>query len=102
MRAYGPIWRSVPLRRASKILFGRLVTAADANTVSFMPATTLARPKKDATHRATKKFFAHGIKAAPGNPFAGLEPFFGSIALPRDPRTPREILRAHYLADHNT
>lgn len=67
-----------------------------------MPTTTLARPKKVATHRATKKVFAHGIKAAPGNPFAGLEHFFGSIALPRDPRTPREILRARILADHNT
>jgi hypothetical protein len=46
--------------------------------------------------------FAHGIKAAPGNPFAGLEPVIGSLALPRDPRPPREILRARYLADHNT
>ncbi|MBC7367894.1 MAG: hypothetical protein H7343_13960 [Undibacterium sp.] len=50
----------------------------------------------------TKKTFTHGIKAVPGNPFAGLEHVFGSIALPRDPRTPREIIRARILADHNT
>ena len=52
-----------------------------------MPTTTLTKPKKVATRGATKKVFAHGIKAAPGNPFAGLEHVFGSIALPHDPRT---------------
>lgn len=67
-----------------------------------MPFATVARPKKIATRRAAKKVFAHDIKAVTGNPFAGLEHFFGSIALPRDPRTPREILSARYLADHNT
>jgi hypothetical protein len=67
-----------------------------------MPTATPARPKKAATRRATKKASAHGIKAVPGNPFAGLEHVFGSIALPRDPRPRREILRARYLADHNT
>ena len=67
-----------------------------------MHTTTLAGPKKVATRRTTKNVFAHGIKAAPGNPFAGLEPVIGSLALPRDPRPPREIIRARYLADHNT
>jgi len=67
-----------------------------------MHTATLVRPKKVATRRATQNVFAHGIKAAPGNPFAGLEPVIGSLALPRDPRPPREILRARYLADHNT
>lgn len=67
-----------------------------------MPNATLARPKKVAARRATKKVFAHGIKAAPGNPFAGLEHVFGSIALPRDPRPPREIIRARIVADNNT
>jgi hypothetical protein len=67
-----------------------------------MHTATLARPKKVATRRATKNVFAHGIKAAPGNPFAGLEPVIGSLALPRDPRSPREIIRARILADHNT
>ena len=72
------------------------------NTVSFMPTATLARPKKVVRPRMTKKKSTHGIKAAPGNPFAGLEHVIGSIALPRDPRSPREIIRARILADHNT
>jgi hypothetical protein len=67
-----------------------------------MPAATLVRPKKVATRRATKNVFPHGIKPAPGNRFAGLEPVIGSLALPRDPRPPREIIRARYRADHNT
>lgn len=79
-----------------------LVTAADANTVSFMPTATLARPKKVTARRTAKKASTHGIKAVPGNPFAGLEHVFGSIALPHDPRPPREIIRARILADHNT
>ena len=67
-----------------------------------MPTATPARPKKVTTRRATTKVFAHGIKAAPGNPFAGLEHVFGSIALPRDPRTPHEFIRAGILADNDT
>ncbi len=43
-----------------------------------------------------------GIKAVPGNLFAGLEHVFGSVALPRDPIPPREIIRARIIADHNT
>lgn len=66
------------------------------------PTTTIVRPKKIVPRRVTKKTSAHGIKAVPGNPFAGLEHVFGSIALPRDPRPRREILRARYFADHNT
>ncbi len=67
-----------------------------------MPTATLARPKKIVRRRAAKKTSAHGIKAVPGNPFAGLEHVFGSIALPRDLRPQREIIRARILADHNT
>lgn len=68
-----------------------------------MPNATTATRKKIVRRRpAAKKASNHGIKAAPGNPFAGLEHVFGSIALPRDPRTPREIIRARILADHNT
>jgi hypothetical protein len=66
-----------------------------------MPTATLVGPKKIVRRRVTKKTSAHGIKAVPGNPFAGLEHVLGSIALPRDPRTPREIIRARILADHN-
>lgn len=69
-----------------------------------MPTVTKLSPKKPARRAsaAKKKHPAHGIKAAPGNPFAGLEHVIGSIALPPDPRTPREIIRARILADHNT
>jgi hypothetical protein len=67
-----------------------------------MSAATKLSPKKLAPRRAKKKPPAHGIKAAPGNPFAGLEHVFGSIALPPDSRSPREIIRARILADHNT
>ena len=67
-----------------------------------MPTATPVRPKKVVRRRATKKTSAHGIKAVPGNPFAGLEHVFGSIALACDPRRPREIIRARILADHNT
>lgn len=67
-----------------------------------MPSATAAKPKKVAVRRVKKKATAHGIKAAPGNPFAGLEHVFGSIALPRDPRPAREIIRARIRADHNT
>jgi hypothetical protein len=69
-----------------------------------MPTATKLSLKKPARKvaGAKKKFPAHGIKAAPGNPFAGLEHVFGSIALPPDPRPPREIIRARILADHNT
>ena len=67
-----------------------------------MPTATLARPKKVATRRATKKVGAFRIKAVPGSPLAGLEHLIGCVSLPRDPRTRREILRARYLADHNT
>jgi hypothetical protein len=67
-----------------------------------MPTVTAARPKKIVRRRVTKETSAHGIKAVPGNPFAGLEHVFGSIALPRDPRPRREIIRARILADHNT
>ncbi len=66
-----------------------------------MPTATVVRPKKIVRRRVKKKTSVHGIKAVPGNPFAGLEHVFGSIALPRDPRTPREIIRARILADHN-
>ncbi len=68
-----------------------------------MPTAVSTKAKKKATaRRLTKKKSAHGIKAVPGNPFAGLEHIFGSIALPRDPRPPREIIRARILADHHT
>lgn len=69
-----------------------------------MPTATKLSAKKPARKvaGARKKIPTHGIKAAPGNPFAGLEHVIGSIALPPDPRTPREIIRARILADHNT
>lgn len=67
-----------------------------------MPTATKPSPKKPARRSVAKKPPAHGIKAAPGNPFAGLEHVIGSIALPPDPRPPREIIRARILADHNT
>lgn len=73
-----------------------------SNTVLAMPTATKLSPKKPARRRVTKELPAHGIKAAPGNPFAGLEHVIGSIALPPDPRSPREIIRARILADHNT
>ncbi len=49
-----------------------------------MPTATKLSPKKPARKvaGAKKKFPAHGIKAAPGNSFAGLEHVFGSVALP--------------------
>lgn len=72
------------------------------STLLLMSTATAVRPKKGAVRRVTKKTAAHGIKAVPGNPFAGLEHVFGSIALPRDPRPAREIIRARILADHNT
>lgn len=80
----------------------RLAAAGGLSIIRNMPSATSARSKKVVQRRVTKKGFAHGIKAAPGNPFAGLEHVFGSIALPRDPRPPREIIRARILADHNT
>jgi hypothetical protein len=67
-----------------------------------MPTTTKKLPQKTVRRRTVKKIFAHGIKAVPGNPFAGLEHVFGSIALPCDPRPPCEIIHARILADHNT
>jgi hypothetical protein len=67
-----------------------------------MPTVTAARQKKTVRRRVTRKTSAHGIKAVPGNPFAGLEHVFGSIALPRDSRPRSEIIRARILADHNT
>ncbi len=69
-----------------------------------MPTATKLSPRKPARKGAgaKKKTPTHGIKAAPGNPFAGLEHVIGSIALPPDPRPPREIIRARILADHNT
>ncbi len=68
-----------------------------------MPTATTAIRKKIVRRRpATKKASTHGIKAAPGNPFAGLEHVIGSVALPVDPRPRRESLRTRYLADHNT
>ncbi len=67
-----------------------------------MPSATKSRPVKSARRRKAKPVSAHGIKAAPGNVFAGLEQYFGCVSLPRDPRPRREILRARYLADHNT
>ncbi len=80
----------------------RLVTGASLRTVFRMPTATKLSLKKPARKLAKKKLPAHGIKAAPGNPFAGLEHVIGSIALPPDPRPPREIIRARILADHNT
>jgi hypothetical protein len=67
-----------------------------------MPTATKNRPQKPARRRAVKKVFTHGIKAVPGSPLAGLEHLIGCVSLPRDPRPRREILRARYLADHNT
>ena len=63
-----------------------------------MPTATKLSSKKPARKRAAKQLPAHGIKAAPGNPFAGLEHVLGSIALPPDPRPPREIIPARILA----
>lgn len=67
-----------------------------------MPTTPKVSSKKPVRRAAAKKRPAHGIKAAPGNPFAGLEHVIGSIALPPDPRPPRESIRARILANHNT
>jgi hypothetical protein len=67
-----------------------------------MSTATSAKPQNPAVPRVKKRKATHGIKAVPGNPFAGLEHVFGSIALPRDPRPAREIIRARILADHNT
>lgn len=67
-----------------------------------MHTATLARPKKVTARRAAKKVGAFSIKAVPGSPLAGLEHLIGCVSLPRDPRPRREILRARYLADHNT
>ena len=94
-------------RQFRRALARRRRHEAVTNTVpSFptapMPTTTIVRQKKIVRRRVTKETSAHGIKALPGDPFAGSEHVFGSIALPRDPRTRREILRARYFADHNT
>lgn len=102
MRACGPIWSRAPSRSAGGHRRLPHVPQAFAGFVRDMPTVTKTRPRKPGRRRATQKVFAHGIKAAPGNPFAGLEPVIGSLALPRDPRPPREIIRARYLADHNT
>jgi len=59
-------------------------------------------PLKPARHRVTDPVSTHGIKAVPGNPFVGLEHYFGSVSLRRDRRSRRTILRARYRADHNT
>lgn len=67
-----------------------------------MPTAPSTKAKKVGARRVTKKQPTHRIKAAPGNPFAGLEHVFGSIALPRDSRPAREIIRARILADHHT
>lgn len=68
-----------------------------------MPTVVKTKAKKAPVRRRTGKSATHhGIKAVPGSPFTGLEHLFGSIALPRDPRPPREIIRARIRADHNT
>ena len=95
-----PLFGSAPAPSAWSAC--RLVTLPAPCTVSRMSTATKLSSKKPARKRAAKKLPAHGIKAAPGNPFAGLEHVFGSIALPPDPRPPREIIRARILADHNT
>ena len=91
-----------PLSRAGNILFSLLITAGDANTVPSMPTATLVTPKKTVRRRTTKNVTAFKIKAVPGSPLAGLEHMIGCVSLPRDPRPRSEILRARYLADHNT
>lgn len=66
-----------------------------------MPTATKTRPQK-LVRRGVKKVVAHGIKAVPGSPLAGLEHLIGCVSLGRDSRPRREILRARYVADHNT
>lgn len=63
-----------------------------------MPTATKTLTRKPVRRRVTKKAAAHGIKAVPGSPLAGLEHLIGCISLPRDPRSRREIFRARYLA----
>jgi hypothetical protein len=58
--------------------------------------------KKPVRRAAAKKRPAHGIKAVPGSLLAGLDHLIGCMALPPDSRPRREILRARYLADHDT
>lgn len=58
--------------------------------------------KKPVRHRVTRKGWAHGFKAVPGSPLAGLEHLLGCVSLPQDRRPRSEILRARYLTDHNT
>ncbi len=65
-------------------------------------ATTSGKTKRVVPRRRTDKATRAAIKAVPGSPLAGLEHVIGSVALPVDPRPRREILRARYLADHNT
>gem|GEM_PF-6920178 len=67
-----------------------------------MPTVTVISPKKIVRRRAKKKVSALRIKAEPGSALAGLEHLIGCASLPRDLRPRREILRARYLADHNT
>lgn len=82
----------------------RLVTVPGLRALFPMPTATKLSPKKPARKvaGAKKKLPAHGIKAAPGNPFAGLKHVIGSITLPPEPRSPREIIRARILADYYT
>ena len=67
-----------------------------------MPTATKLSPKKPARRRVSKKVDLPVFKAVKGSPLAGLEHLIGCITLPRDPRPRGEILRARYLADHNT
>ena len=67
-----------------------------------MPTATKLSPKKPVRRRMKKKISPPAIKAVKGSPLAGLEHLIGCVTLPRDSRSRREILRARYLADHNT
>jgi len=67
-----------------------------------MPNATAARPKIGGVRRVTKKATMRGIKAVPGSPLAGLEHLIGCVTSPRARRSRQAILRARYLADHNT
>ena len=80
----------------------RLVTVPCLRTLCPMPTATKLSPKKPARRRVTKMISLPAIKAVKGSPLVGLEHLIGCVTLPRDSRPRREILRARYLADHNT
>lgn len=66
-------------------------------------ATTKKRTRKTARKPVRLKAAPPGIKAVPGNPFAGVEHLFGRHSFPSiKGRALKKHIRARILGDHNT